>query len=144
MLDAAMLSSGASADLAEGPGGTTASGTAAGAAGGRTLAAHRGFLTRARSIPIHQLYQEARARGKRLVLCGERCGEGKGGLCLVGRGEERREGQVGVLCGWMKKGAVHMKVPSGCIGMGLVLLALVLLALVLRALVLRALVLHGS
>lgn len=65
MLDAVMLASGASADI------EAEAGASAGAAGGRTLAAHRGFLARARSIPIHQLYAEARARGKRLVLCGE-------------------------------------------------------------------------
>lgn len=54
--------------------------------GGRPpLLAHRGFLARARSIPIQQLYAEARARGKRLVLTGEwpavgRRLEGLGGL----------------------------------------------------------------
>lgn len=64
MLDAAMLSSGPSAEVGEGSAG-------AAVAGGRTLAAHRGFLARAGSIPVHQLYQEARARGKRLVLCGK-------------------------------------------------------------------------
>jgi hypothetical protein len=33
-------------------------------------AAHRGFLMRARSIPVEQLYFHARSQGKRLVLCG--------------------------------------------------------------------------
>ena len=37
---------------------------------GRAAAAHRGYLSRARSIPIEQLYAEARRRNKRLVLCG--------------------------------------------------------------------------
>ena len=33
-------------------------------------AAHRGFLTRARGIPIDSIFNEAQKRGKRLVLCG--------------------------------------------------------------------------
>ena len=72
-LDAAMLSSGSSADFEDGGcgGGGGGGGSGVGAAGGRTLAAHRGFLARSRSIPIQSLYQEARSRGKRLVLCGE-------------------------------------------------------------------------
>ena len=37
---------------------------------GGAAAAHRGYLSRARSIPVEQLYAEARRRGKRLVLCG--------------------------------------------------------------------------
>ena len=35
---------------------------------------HRGFLTRARAIPIVHLYQEARRRKRRLVLCGHSLG----------------------------------------------------------------------
>lgn len=77
VLDAAMLSSGPSAEVGEGSAGT-------GVAGGRTLAAHRGFLLRARSIPIQQLYQEAQARGKRLVLCGAwAAGVRRGGQALL-------------------------------------------------------------
>ena len=73
----------AAADLADG-------GAGAHSAAGRPLAAHRGFLTRARSIPIRQLYAEARARGKRLVLCGASWNGGGGGggggrPCVVGR-----------------------------------------------------------
>lgn len=83
MLDAAMLSSGPSAEVGEGSAG-------AAVAGGRTLAAHRGFLARAGSIPVHQLYQEARARGKRLVLCGK-----AGWLC----------GVAGWSAGWLAGGA---------------------------------------
>jgi hypothetical protein len=54
-----------------------ASGDAADAGGGAggagaTPAAHRGFSARAKAIPIEALYHQARARGKRLVLCGER------------------------------------------------------------------------
>lgn len=71
VLDAAMLSSGASAEMGEAPG------------AGRTLGAHRGFLARARSIPIHQLYREARARGKRLVLCGHSLGGAVASLCAI-------------------------------------------------------------
>jgi hypothetical protein len=37
---------------------------------GRAAAAHRGYLSRARSIPVEQLYAEARRRNKRLVFCG--------------------------------------------------------------------------
>ena len=37
---------------------------------GRAAAAHKGYLSRARGIPVEQLYAEARRRGKRLVLCG--------------------------------------------------------------------------
>jgi hypothetical protein len=33
-------------------------------------AAHKGFLGRAKAIPIEAIYQQARQRGKRLVLCG--------------------------------------------------------------------------
>lgn len=73
VLDAAMLSSGPSAEVGEG----------AGVAGGRTLAAHRGFLARAGSIPVQQLYQEARARGKRLVLCGHSLGGAVASLCAI-------------------------------------------------------------
>lgn len=76
VLDAAMLSSGPSAEVGEG----------AGVAGGRTLAAHRGFLARAGSIPVQQLYQEARARGKRLVLCGEAKGRFSSVAYFVFRG----------------------------------------------------------
>ena len=35
---------------------------------------HRGFLTRARAIPIVHLYEEARRRRRRLVLCGHSLG----------------------------------------------------------------------
>ena len=35
---------------------------------------HRGFLTRARAIPIVHLYDEARRRRRRLVLCGHSLG----------------------------------------------------------------------
>lgn len=70
VLDAAMLSSGAAPAADDEDGGGVNGGGAAGG-GGRALAAHRGFLARARSVPIHSLYREARARGKRLVLCGE-------------------------------------------------------------------------
>jgi len=37
-------------------------------------AAHRGFLMRARGIPIEALFAEAQKRGKRLVLCGHSLG----------------------------------------------------------------------
>ena len=37
---------------------------------GKSAAAHRGYLSRARGVPVEQLYSEARRRGKRLVLCG--------------------------------------------------------------------------
>ena len=37
---------------------------------GQIPAAHRGFLTRSRGIPIDALFHEAQRRGKRLVLCG--------------------------------------------------------------------------
>ncbi len=37
---------------------------------GRAAAAHKGYLSRARGIPVEQLYAEAWRRGKRLVLCG--------------------------------------------------------------------------
>jgi len=37
---------------------------------GSAAAAHKGYLSRARGIPVEQLYAEARRRGKRLVLCG--------------------------------------------------------------------------
>ena len=37
-------------------------------------AAHRGFLDRARGIPIDALFSEAQKRGKRLVLCGHSLG----------------------------------------------------------------------
>lgn len=60
-LDAALLST----DEAE-----SVAGEGQGPATGQPPAAHRGFVTRARGIPIDALYQEARARGKRLVLCG--------------------------------------------------------------------------
>ena len=42
----------------------------AGAAGSAAPAAHRGFSSRAKAIPIEALYHQARAHGKRLVLCG--------------------------------------------------------------------------
>ena len=42
-----------------------------GGSGGAAPAAHRGFSSRARAIPIEALYQQAQAQGKRLVLCGE-------------------------------------------------------------------------
>ena len=32
--------------------------------------AHRGFLARARHIPVEALYAHAQSQGKRLVLCG--------------------------------------------------------------------------
>lgn len=60
MLESGMLSNSGGAEISSAP------------PGGRPpLLAHRGFLARARSIPIQQLYAEARARGKRLVLTGE-------------------------------------------------------------------------
>lgn len=63
-LDAALLSE---ADAE----GITGAGAQPGAAnGGKMPAAHRGFLSRARAIPIDSLYAEAARRGKRLVLCG--------------------------------------------------------------------------
>lgn len=40
---------------------------------GELPAAHRGFSSRAKSIPIEALYQQARSQGKRLVLCGKCC-----------------------------------------------------------------------
>jgi len=43
---------------------------AAAVPGAQSPAAHRGFLNRARAIPIDALYEEACRRGKRLVLCG--------------------------------------------------------------------------
>lgn len=60
VLESGMLSNSSGAEISSSP------------PGGRPpLLAHRGFLARARSIPIQQLYAEARARGKRLVLTGE-------------------------------------------------------------------------
>ncbi len=60
VLESGMLSNSGGAEISSAP------------PGGRPpLLAHRGFLARARSIPIQQLYAEARARGKRLVLTGE-------------------------------------------------------------------------
>lgn len=35
---------------------------------------HRGFLARARAVPVVHLYDEARRRRKRLVLCGHSLG----------------------------------------------------------------------
>lgn len=43
-------------------------------AGGAVPAAHRGFTSRAKAIPIEAIYHQARAQGKRLVLCGESWG----------------------------------------------------------------------
>ena len=44
------------------------------AAAKRLPRCHRGFLTRARAIPIVHLYDEARRRRRRLVLCGHSLG----------------------------------------------------------------------
>lgn len=41
---------------------------------GRLPRCHRGFLARARAIPIVHLYDEARRRRRRLVLCGHSLG----------------------------------------------------------------------
>jgi hypothetical protein len=46
----------------------------AAAGGGPAPAAHRGFLSRARAVPVEALYAAARARGKRLVLTGHSLG----------------------------------------------------------------------
>ena len=51
-----------------------AAGDAAAAGGARLPRCHRGFLTRARAIPIVHLYDEARRRRRRLVLCGHSLG----------------------------------------------------------------------
>lgn len=61
-LDASVLTS----DEAEGLGAPTGEQQQ----GGQFPAAHRGFLTRSRGIPIDALFHEAQRRGKRLVLCG--------------------------------------------------------------------------
>jgi alpha-beta hydrolase superfamily lysophospholipase len=76
VLDAAMLTGGASGHVLD-------SGAAAGTASRAQLAAHRGFLTRARGVPIDSLYREARARGKRLVLCGHSLGGAVASLCAL-------------------------------------------------------------
>lgn len=57
-------------------------------------AAHRGFSSRARAIPIEALYHQAQAQGKRLVLCGGSWGSGiwssRGSMGReVGRGRTR-------------------------------------------------------
>uniref|UniRef100_A0A1D2A3M3 Fungal lipase-type domain-containing protein n=1 Tax=Auxenochlorella protothecoides TaxID=3075 RepID=A0A1D2A3M3_AUXPR len=44
---------------------------------------HRGFLNRARSVPVEAIYAEAEARGKRLVLCGHSLGGAVAALCTV-------------------------------------------------------------
>jgi len=36
-----------------------------------TALAHRGFLARARGIPVEALYAHAARQGRRLVLCGK-------------------------------------------------------------------------
>ena len=104
MLDLAMLSSPpAAADLADG-------GAGAHSAAGRPLAAHRGFLTRARSIPIRQLYAEARARGKRLVLCGASWNGGGGGggaAVRCGAGQQL----VGQRAGHCRRGGMWQAPP---------------------------------
>lgn len=45
--------------------------------------AHRGFLTRANAIDVMQLYALAKARGKRLVLCGHSLGGAVAKLCTL-------------------------------------------------------------
>lgn len=44
---------------------------------------HRGFLNRARSVPVEAIYAQAEARGKRLVLCGHSLGGAVAALCTV-------------------------------------------------------------
>lgn len=84
VLDAAMLTGGASGHVLDsGAAAGSAGGTAAGTASRAQLAAHRGFLTRARGVPIDSLYREARARGKRLVLCGHSLGGAVASLCAL-------------------------------------------------------------
>lgn len=46
-------------------------------------AVHRGYLSRARGIPVYALYEEARSRGKRLVLCGHSLGGAVAQLCAI-------------------------------------------------------------
>ena len=46
-------------------------------------AAHRGFLDRARAIPVDSLYAEARAKGKRLVFTGHSLGGAVSQLCAL-------------------------------------------------------------
>eukprot|EP00884_Botryococcus_braunii_P022747 jgi/Botrbrau1/9156/Bobra.160_3s0028.1 len=46
-------------------------------------AAHRGFLMRARSVPIEQLSLRARSQGKRLILCGHSLGGAVAELCML-------------------------------------------------------------
>eukprot|EP00887_Chlorella_sp_A99_P005865 scaffold1.g5865.t1 len=88
-LDAAMLSSGATASItgggagAAGGSGDDAPGAGAASPGGRAPAAHRGFVQRARIIPIESLYAEACRRGKRLVLCGHSLGGAVAQLCTL-------------------------------------------------------------
>lgn len=55
--------------------------TAAGASRGALV--HRGFLVRARGVPVLPLYAHARRQGKRLVLCGHSLGGGVAALAGV-------------------------------------------------------------
>lgn len=51
-------------------------------------AAHRGFWSRAEGIPIEHLFEHARQRGKRLVLCGHSLGAPKS--CTLSRCSVKR------------------------------------------------------
>lgn len=62
-MDASMLASNEPEDL-------DLNGNDRNAIGQPLPAAHKGFLGRAKAIPVEALYQQARQRGKRLVLCG--------------------------------------------------------------------------
>lgn len=45
--------------------------------------AHRGFLRRARSVDIEQLYHQAQSQGRRMVLCGHSLGGAVAKLCTL-------------------------------------------------------------
>ncbi|KAA6420193.1 MAG: hypothetical protein FRX49_09856, partial [Trebouxia sp. A1-2] len=48
-----------------------------------TAVAHRGFLARARGIPVEALYAHAKRQGRRLVLCGHSLGGAVALLCAL-------------------------------------------------------------